>query len=299
MKTVHFDSIPQVNDFYGMPTLHPMVTVLHLDRSESEEFSKYQVHYGIYAVWLKETKGCHLSYGRTPYDFDAQTVTSFEPGQTVTVETTQENAVRPRCIGLLFHPDFLNRTQLGRNIQRYEFFSFSSTEALHLSETEVGIFKQVLDMIEMELHRAIDNHTRELIVSNIELLLNYCLRFYDRQFITREEINHNVVKQFDVLLKEYIRNHAEREGLPSVGYFADKCCLTSGYFGQLVKTETGRTARDFINDRLLATAKEYLNDDHLSINQISTKLGFEYPQHFVRFFKKHTGKTPSEYRDIA
>lgn len=278
-----------------MPTLHPMVSVLHLERTDSEALSKYQLHYGVYAIWLKETKGCNLSYGRTPYDFDEQTVTSFEPGQTVTVEITNRN-IRPRCIGLLFHPDFLNRTQLGRNMQRYEFFSYSSTEALHLSRTEVCIFKQVLDMIEMELQHPIDNHTRELIVSNIELLLNYCLRFYDRQFITREEINHNVVKQFDALLKNYIQKLAEKEGLPTVSYFADKCCLTPGYFGQLVKTETGRTAKDFINDRLLISAKEFLNDDQLTVNQISARLGFEYPQHFVRFFKQHTGQTPNEYR---
>lgn len=292
---IRFDTIQQVNDFYGVPTLHPMVSVLHLERTDSEALSKYQLHYGVYAIWLKETKGCNLSYGRTPYDFDEQTVTSFEPGQTVTVEITNRN-IRPRCIGLLFHPDFLNRTQLGRNMQRYEFFSYSSTEALHLSGTEVGIFKQVLDMIEMELQHPIDNHTRELIVSNIELLLNYCLRFYDRQFITREEINHNVVKQFDALLKNYIQKLAEKEGLPTVSYFADKCCLTPGYFGQLVKTETGRTAKDFINDRLLISAKEFLNDDQLTVNQISARLGFEYPQHFVRFFKQHTGQTPNEYR---
>ncbi len=298
MQTVFFDSIQQVNDFYGVPTLHPMVSILHLDRAEAEEVTKYQVHYGIYAIWLKETKGCNLSYGRTPYDFDAQTVTSFEPGQMVTVEITHQS-VRPRCVALLFHPDFLNRTQLGRNIQRYEFFSYSSTEALHLSDTEVDTFKQVLHMIEAELHHPIDNHTRELMVSNIELLLNYCLRFYDRQFVTREEINHSVVKQFDGLLKEYIRNKAEKEGLPNVGYFADKCCLTAGYFGQLVKTETGRTAKDFINDRLLTTAKEFLNDDRLTVQQISSRLGFEYPQHFVRFFKHHTGMTPNEYRKAS
>lgn len=292
---IRFDTIQQVNDFYGVPTLHPMVSVLHLERTDSEALSKYQLHYGVYAIWLKETKGCNLSYGRTPYDFDEQTVTSFEPGQTVTVEITNRN-IRPRCIGLLFHPDFLNRTQLGRNMQRYEFFSYSSTEALHLSRTEVCIFKQVLDMIEMELQHPIDNHTRELIVSNIELLLNYCLRFYDRQFITREEINHNVVKQFDALLKNYIQKLAEKEGLPTVSYFADKCCLTPGYFGQLIKTETGRTAKDFINDRLLISAKEFLNDDQLTVNQISARLGFEYPQHFVRFFKQHTGQTPNEYR---
>lgn len=298
MQTVFFDSIQQVNDFYGVPTLHPMVSILHLDRAEAEEVTKYQVHYGIYAIWLKETKGCNLSYGRTPYDFDAQTVTSFEPGQMVTVEITHQS-VRPRCVALLFHPDFLNRTQLGRNIQRYEFFSYSSTEALHLSDTEVDTFKQVLHMIEAELHHPIDNHTRELMVSNIELLLNYCLRFYDRQFVTREEINHSVVKQFDGLLKEYIRNKAEKEGLPNVGYLADKCCLTAGYFGQLVKTETGRTAKDFINDRLLTTAKEFLNDDRLTVQQISSRLGFEYPQHFVRFFKHHTGMTPNEYRKAS
>lgn len=292
---IRFDTIQQVNDFYGVPTLHPMVSVLHLERTDSEALSKYQLHYGVYAIWLKETKGCNLSYGRTPYDFDEQTVTSFEPGQTVTVEITNRN-IRPRCIGLLFHPNFLNRTQLGRNMQRYEFFSYSSTEALHLSGTEVGIFEQVLGMIEMELQHPIDNHTRELIVSNIELLLNYCLRFYDRQFITREEINHNVVKQFDALLKNYIQKLAEKEGLPTVSYFADKCCLTPGYFGQLVKTETGRTAKDFINDRLLISAKEFLNDDQLTVNQISARLGFEYPQHFVRFFKQHTGQTPNEYR---
>lgn len=298
MDEVRFDTVQQVNDYYGLTTRHPLVTVVHLEHAENMEPAKYKIHYGLYAIWLKETKGCSLSYGRTPYDFDEQTVTSFEPGQTITVEAKQLN-IRPRCVGLLFHPDFLLHTQLGRNMQRYEFFSYSSTEALHLSEAEVGVFKQVLEMIEMELDHAIDNHTRELIVSNIELLLNYCLRFYDRQFITREEINHSVVKQFDSLLRDFIKNNAQREGLPTVSYFADKCCLSTGYFGQLVKTETGRTAKDFINDRILATAKEYLNDESLTVNQISDMLGFEYPQHFSRFFKQRTGMAPNEYRKVG
>lgn len=295
MEEIRFDTIQQVNDYYGVVTMHPMVTVIHLEKARSMTASKTLLYYGVYAIWLKETKGCSLSYGRTPYDFDEQTVTSFEPGQTVTVEVTDQT-VRPKCVGLLFHPDFLHRTALGNNIQRYEFFSYSSTEALHLSEMEITVFKQVLDMIDSELKHPIDNHTRELIVSNIELLLNYCLRFYDRQFITREEINHSVVKQFDKMLREYIKDKAQTDGLPTVGYFADKCCLSTGYFGQLVKTETGRTAKDFINDRLLAAAKEQLNDESLSINQIAERLGFEYPQHFVRFFKQRTGITPKEYR---
>ena len=193
------------------------------------------------------------------------------------------------------HPDFLARTQLGRQMSRYEFFSYSSNEALHLSTGEIEIFRSVLDMISQELRHAIDKHTRELIVSNIELLLNYCLRFYDRQFITREEINHEVVKKFEKLLREYLDQKAETEGIPSVAYFADKCSLTSGYFGELVKTETGSTAQDFIAAKIVTRAKELLNSGNYSVSQVAYKLGFGYPQHFVRFFKRKTGKTPKEY----
>lgn len=295
MEEIRFDTIQQVNDYYGVPTLHPLVTVVHLDRTEHEQPAKFKMHYGVYAIWLKETKGCTISYGRTPYDFDVETVTSFEPGQTITVEHT-DRSITPRCVGLMFHPDLLLRTNLGRNIGRYGFFSYSSSEALHLSEREVSVFKQVLDMIEEELERSIDSHTRELIVSNIELLLNYCLRFYDRHFITREEINHSVVKRFETMLKDFIRTEAQKQGLPTVGYFAGKCCLSTGYFGQLVKTETGRTAKDFINDALLAAAKELLSYEDTPINRVGELLGFEYPQHFVRFFKQRTGLTPSEFR---
>lgn len=226
------------------------------------------------------------------------TVTSFAPGQSIHVEPNPEVPV-PKWTALLFHPDLLNRTQLGKNIGRYEFFDYTSNEALHLSCGEIEIYRGVLAMIQQELERGIDKHSRELIVSNIELLLNYCLRFYDRQFVTREEINHTVVKKFTDLLDRYIADKARREGLPSVAYFADKCCYSTKYFGELVKTETGRTARDFINDRLLRAAKQLLADEELSISQVSQELGFEYPQHFVRFFKSQTGKTPSEYRRSA
>ena len=226
------------------------------------------------------------------------TVTSFAPGQSIHVEPNPEVPV-PKWTALLFHPDLLNRTQLGKNIGRYEFFDYTSNEALHLSCGEIEIYRGVLAMIQQELERGIDKHSRELIVSNIELLLNYCLRFYDRQFVTREVINHTVVKLFTVLLDRYIADKARREGLPSVAYFADKCCYSTKYFGELVKTETGRTARDFINDRLLRAAKQLLADEELSISQVSQELGFEYPQHFVRFFKSQTGKTPSEYRRSA
>lgn len=294
MEEIFINTIQDFNDYQGVETLHPLVSVVHVENTE--HIKECVMHYGLYAIYLKENKGCKLSYGRTPYDFDEMTVTSFAPGQVVKVEPNPDVPFA-KFTALVFHPDILNRTALGRQINRYEFFGYSSTEALHLSAQEVEVFQGVIAMIEQELHRAIDKHTRELIVSNIELLLNYCLRFYDRQFITREEINHSVVKKFIKLLDDYISTKALRDGLPTVAYFADKCCLSNGYFGNLVRVETGRTAKDIIADHVLAYAKQLLNDEALTITMISNRLGFEYPQHFVRFFKSHTGKTPSAFRN--
>ena len=296
MEEVFLNTVQDFNDYQGVETLHPLVSVVHVENTE--HIQECVMHYGLYAIYLKENKGCRLSYGRTPYDFDEMTVTSFAPGQVVKVEPNPDVPFA-KFTALVFHPDLLNRTALGRQMSRYEFFDYSSTEALHLSVQEVEVFRGVITMIEQELHHAIDKHTRELIISNIELLLNYCLRFYDRQFITREEINHSVVKRFMELLDDYISSKALREGLPTVAYFADKCCLSSGYFGNLVRVETGRTAKDIIADRLLAHAKQLLNDDTLTITMISERMGFDYPQHFVRFFKSHTGKTPSAYRKVS
>lgn len=293
MEELYLNTVQQFNELYGFETVHPLVSVVRYDKQM--QIQEKIVHYGLYALFLKENKGCQISYGRTEYDFDEMTVTSFAPGQTVHVQPAP-GVTNPKWTALVFHPDFLARTSLGRNMSRYEFFSYTSNEALHLSTSEIEVYRNVLSMISTELHHAIDKHTKELIISNIELLLNYCLRFYDRQFITRSELNHSVVLRFDALLKEYISSKAAEEGLPSVAYFADKCCLSTGYFGQLIKTETGRTAKDYINDCLLNAAKEKLSDMNLSVTLISESLGFEYPQHFVRFFKTRTGKTPTQFR---
>ena len=293
MQEIFFNTIQEFNDYQGVETLHPLISVIRVENVD--HIKECVMHYGLYAIYLKENKGCKLSYGRTPYDFDEMTVTSFAPGQSVKVEPNPDVPFA-KFTALVFHPDLLNRTSLGKQMSRYGFFDYSSNEALHLSASEVEIFRGVLAMIDQELHRGIDKHTRELIVSNIELLLNYCLRFYDRQFITREEINHSVVKKFLSMLDEYITTKAESEGLPTVAWFADKCCLSNGYFGTLIKTETGRTAKDIINNHLLVKSKELLQSDLLTVAQVSQRLGFEYPQHFVRFFKALTGHTPSQWR---
>lgn len=222
MKEIFINTVQDFNDYYGFETLHPLVSVARFDKERKLEEALY--HYGLYALFLKENKGCQLSYGRTKYDFDEMTVTSFAPGQVIHVEPNPDVTI-PKWTALLFHPDLLKRTSLGKEIGRYEFFDYTSNEALHLSCGEIEIFRGVLDMIRQELHRSIDKHSRELIVSNIELLLNYCLRFYDRQFVTREEINHTVVKKFSSLLDEYLSGKAAEEGLPSVAYFAENAVI--------------------------------------------------------------------------
>lgn len=293
MKVINIDSIQAFNDYHGVETLHPLVSVINFEGEAAVNTAK--IHFGIYVLFLKETKGCKLSYGRTPYDFDEMTVTSFAPGQTVMVEDNPDVPYK-KVIALAFHPDFLKRTPLGQQIGNYNFFNYSSNEALHLSSREIETYRNVVSMIESELEHNIDKYTHKVIVSNIQLLLDYCLRFYDRQFVTRELINHSVVLKFEQLLNTYLDKLSEREGLPTVQYFADKCCLTSSYFSELVKAETGLSAKVYINEKLLSKAKELLSLENLSIQQVSSRLGFKYVQHFTRFFKTQTNLSPKEWR---
>ncbi len=174
----------------------------------------------------------------------------------------------------------------------YGYFSYSSNEALHLSKEEVNLLSAVLSLIEREMKHSIDRHSRSIIISHLEVFLDYCLRFYERQFYSREVINNTVVEKFNALLDEYLTNDISERGLPTVAFFADRLNLSAGYFGELVKTSTGTTAKDMIADRLVNAARELLNDLTLSVTQVGDMLGFEYPQHFVRFFKRRTGRTP-------
>lgn len=225
-------------------------------------------------------------------------VTAFAPGQKVTT-VVEEGQEQPRWTVLAFHPDFLARTSLGGKMSAYGYFSYNSNEALHLSKEEVDLLSAVLSLIEREMKHSIDRHSRSIIISHIEVFLDYCLRFYERQFYSREVINSTVIEKFNALLDGYMANEIREQGLPTVAYFADRLNLSPGYFGELVKTSTGTTAKDMIADRLVSTARELLNDLTLSVTQVGDMLGFEYPQHFVRFFKRRTGRTPKEYRSIA
>ena len=287
------DTIEQYNNLFGFETGHPLVRFVKFDTVESQ--GHYRMTVGFYSVFLKETKGCTINYGKTMYDFDDQTIVCIAPGQTVGYTTLE--GVPSKAKGILFHPDFIRGTSLGQKIKKYSFFSYEANEALHLSAEERMIINNCLSIIRTELQHAIDKHTKGLITTNIELLLDYCMRFYERQFITRQDMNLDALARFEKLFNEYFDSGLTAEkGVPSVKYFADKICLSPNYFGDLVKKETGKSAKEYIQLKMLDMAKENLLDPNKTVTQIAYLLGFQYPQHFVRFFKKYEGMTPSQYR---
>lgn len=290
---LNIDTIEQYNNLFDFETRHPQVGFVEFNTVESQKH--YRMTVGFYSIFLKETVACTMNYGKTKYDFDDWTVVSIAPGQTIGYTTLE--GVPSKAKGLLFHPDFIRGTSLGRKIKRYTFFAYESNEALHLSKEERGIILSCFSIIEAELRHSIDKHTRGLICTNIELLLDYCMRFYERQFITRQDMNLDTLARFEQLLDEYLDSDAAvSNGIPTVQYFADKVYLSPNYFGDLVKRETGKTAKEFIQLRMLDAAKERLLNRQKSVTQVAAMLGFQYPQHFVRFFKRYTGVTPSEYR---
>lgn len=290
------ETIDQYDQLFGLETLHPLVNVI--DFSKATKTVEYiLMNTGFYSLFLKDANCGDLKYGRKYYDYQEGTVVCMAPGQVSGIDNRNKVPVRTKSIGVLFHPDLIRGTSLGQHIKSYSFFSYEVNEALHLSEQEREIVTDCINKIGLELEHAIDKHSKLLIVRNIELLLDYCMRFYERQFITRNEVNKDIVVRFEHLLDEYFQNQiALTEGLPSVKYFADKVCLSPNYFGDLIKKETGKTAQEYIQHRLIELAKERILEGSQTVTQIAYELGFQYPQHFSRLFKKNVGCTPNEYK---
>ena len=294
-KILNLDSVDLYNKLYGLETLNPLVSVIDLNKATSS-VDLIRFNYGIYALYLKLEKACDIKYGRQTYDYQEGTIVCFAPGQTAETNPTTDK-VQVNAHDILFHPDLLRGTSLGKSIKKYTFFSYEVNEALHLSEEERSIVMDCLKIIRMELEHGVDKHSKTLLVNHIELLLNYCMRFYERQFITRGKINRDVLTRFENLLDEYFESAlAEQDGLPTVKYFADKLCLSSNYFGDMFKKETGKSPQEYIQEKVIELAKERISDTADTVSQIAYSLGFQYPQHFCRLFKKRVGYTPSEYR---
>lgn len=295
-EVIRIDTIDQYNKLFGFETLHPLVCIVDLSKAEIWP-EHYRFNYGVYCLYVKDAKCGNIRYGRQTYDYQEGSIIGFAPGQIANVD--MEKGMKPLGMGILFHPDLIRGTSLGKEIKRYSFFSYESNEALHLSEQERKIILDSFEKVQMELDHAIDKHSKHLISKNIELLLDYCMRFYDRQFSTRSEANKDVLIQFEHLLDEYLQSDLMREqGVPTVRYFADKICLSPNYFGDLIKKETGKTAQEYIQNKVINLAKEWILGTNKTVSQIAFELGFQYSQHFNRIFKKNVGCTPNEYRKI-
>jgi AraC-like DNA-binding protein len=293
-QIVNLNNVSEYNSMRGMPTQHPLVTVI--DLSKAKPMPAKTFNFGLYAVYLKELKCGELKYGRKNYDYQEGTLVFIAPGQVLGVQPSV-TTFEAKGWALLFHPDLIKGTHLGRHIQDYTFFSYDVNEALHISEQERQTVLECFKKIEFELNHSIDKHSRQLIVSNIELFLNYCVRFYDRQFITRDHIHRGVIERFESLLNEYLHSGKPQEtGIPTVAYFAEQLHLSANYFGDLVKKETGKTAQEHVHSKLIDVAKEKIYNPTKSVSQVAHELGFKYPQHFTRFFKQQVGSSPNEYR---
>ncbi len=293
-EIVKLETVSEYNGMRGVETLHPLVSVL--DLSKTKPMPAKTFNFGLYAVFLKELNCGELKYGRGHYDYQEGTLVFIAPGQIVGMQNRMKN-FEPKGWALLFHPDLLKGTPLGKHMHDYSFFSYDVNEALHLSEKERQMVLDCFGKIEYELQQGIDKHSKTLIASNIELFLNYCTRFYDRQFITRDNANKGILERFEDLLNDYFSSDKPSNiGLPSVAWCADALNLSPNYFGDLIKKETGKSAQEYVQSKIIEVAKERIFDFNKSVGQLAYELGFKYPQHFTRLFKQRTGISPNEYR---
>lgn len=288
------DTVRQYNDYLGVDTLHPLVSVVNFD--EVPIVMQYRHYIGIYAIFLKNIRCGDIVYGCQNYDYEDGTLVFLSPGQVYGIHS-HGKAVIPSGYALVFHPDFIKDSHLGKVIKNYSFFSYEVNEALHLSKKEKETIVDLFKKIAGEIDQNIDKHSKTLVVSSIELFLNYCMRFYDRQFITRSHANKDILARFEKLLADYFTSgKAAQLGLPTVAYCAKQLHLSPNYFGDLIKREIGSTALDYIQSRVIDQAKIEIFDQSKTISRIAADLGFKYQQHFTRLFKQKTGLTPLEYR---
>ncbi|CAH0530430.1 helix-turn-helix domain-containing protein [Vibrio hippocampi] len=297
-ERLHIDTISTLHKSLGLGRpLHPLVSVIHQKEVSAKVYGQAaNLTFGVYLLSLKDGASCTFGYGQTTYDFDDGTMTFISPNQEVRVESIESPA---NSIGwtIAIHPDLIRKTDLGVKIDQYTFFNYESNEALHLSEREIAMVSDIARNIEVECDQNMDSHTQSLICSNIELLLRYCSRFYDRQFMVRANLNDEYINKLNHFLHQYYQSDKPTErGIPSVQYCGQQLGLSPYYLSDLLKQQTGKNALEHIHLFLIEKAKGQMLSSKQSITQIAYDLGFEYPQHFSKLFKAKVGVTPREYR---
>ncbi len=296
------NSISQAHQSMGLPApKHPLVTVVQTrDFNTQKDFNGVKIINNLYQITLKQLGCGNLFYGKNSYDYEEGTLVFTSPGQVTMFEREipKEDESNAGWI-LAFHPDLIRKSNLADKMSQYSFFNYEVNEALHLSAEELKTIEGLLDKIVIEYSQNLDKHSQNLIISNIELLLDYCTRFYDRQFYTRSNLNLDYVSKFEKLLKRYYEKEDVLEmGIPNVKYLASQLNFSSSYLSDLLKKETGKTAQEHIHLFVIEKAKNQLLSSKNSISQIAYSLGFQYPQHFSNLFKSRTGLSPSEYRNL-
>ncbi|WP_432402104.1 helix-turn-helix domain-containing protein [Wukongibacter sp. M2B1] len=293
---VNIDTITMLHNLLGYDKpVHHLITLIDFDNIQyPSKYRNRQMIIGFYTISLKKNCDCRVKYGRKYYDFSEGSMMFTAPGQVTTVENESNNT---RGWMLCFHPDLIRKSQLSSKIKEHTFFSYDSSEALHLSEEEEEIINNIVKTIEKEFDQNSDMYSEQLIVSNLEVLLNYARRFYGRQFITRASVNKDVVSRFETLLTDYFESKSLMDnGLPTVKYLAQEMGYSTNYLSDLLKKETGKNTQEHIHFHLIEKAKSLLLGTQEPVAQIAYMLGYEYPGHFSKFFKKKIGVSPSEYR---
>jgi AraC-like DNA-binding protein len=298
---IHLQTITDLFKFFRLtqPIRHPLVAVVDFNRVSELVNEETRLSTDFYYLLFKNYNRNNLKYGRKVVDFQDGSLICMAPNQVIELDNDIEVSENMMGWGLFFHPDLIRATSLNEKMKDYSFFSYEMSEALHLSEKEKQILYDCVQKVEAELQENIDVHSEAIIVSTIELLLNYCFRFYGRQFITRKNSNNSVVVQVEKTLSEYFeRDDINNKGLPTVKYLAEQVYLSPSYLSDLLKKETGKNAQDHIHFYLIEKAKSILLSTNKSVGEIAYSLGFEYPQYFNKLFKQKTGRTPIEFRSM-
>jgi AraC family transcriptional regulator, transcriptional activator of pobA len=296
-KIITINSISELYRMSGLPKpQHPLIGLIKLDDVAPQAVDdSLTMVLNFYVVSLKRCVEGKLKYGQNYYDFDEGVLAFMEPGQIISTESTASSQAKGWW--LVFHPDFIRNFPLGKNIKQYGFFSYAVNEALHLSEKEEAMFESIMKNIEMEYNSSIDNFSQGVMVAQLELLLNYSNRFYNRQFITRKTASNDMIVKLEGLFNDFFSgNKISGLGLPSVQYFSDKLNVSPNYLSDMLRSLTGQSTQQHIHNKLIEKAKEILTTTELSVSEIAFQLGFEHSQSFSKLFKSKTNLTPLQYR---
>ena len=296
-KFIKINSVSELHKLMGLPKpKHPLVSLINYnDIRYAGIDNSVKAILNFYTVSIKHNADCKFNYGQNYYDFDEGVLAFMEPGQVAS--GTQNGNIKADGWLLVFHPDLIRNYPIGKNIKNYGFFSYAVNEALHLSESEEEMIGEIFKNIEKEYNHSIDQFSQDVMVSQIELLLNYSNRFYNRQFITRKTASNDLLTKIEALLEEYFKSDKILEsGLPTVQFFADKLNLSPNYLSDMLRIITGQSTQQHIHNKLIEKAKEALSTTNLTVSEIAYQLGFEHPQSFSKLFKTKMNVSPLEYR---